>query len=62
MCSPREVAPGLQDPGSGEVHRPPGGEVWTVLACRLLGSCSSSLSVSCPSLVSALIAAARARL
>ena len=35
---------------------------WPVLAHRLLGGGSSSLSISCPSLGSALIAAARARL
>ena len=35
---------------------------WPVLAHRLLGGCSSSLSVSCPSLVSMLIATAHARL
>ena len=35
---------------------------WPVLAHRLLGSCSSCLSISCPSLVSMLIAVARAHL
>ena len=64
MCSPGEVVPGAQDPGSGGLHRFPGGQVWivTCAAHRLLGGGSSSLSISCPSLVSALIAAPRARL
>ena len=26
----REVVPGLRDPGSGGLHRLPGGEVWMV--------------------------------
>ena len=30
MCSPGEVVPGSQDPGSGGLHRLPGGEVWIV--------------------------------
>ena len=64
VSSPGEVVPGSRDPGSGGLHRLPGGEVWrvTCAAHRLLGGCSSSLTVSCPSLGSALIAAARARL
>ena len=33
---------------------------WPVLSHRILGGCSSSLSISCPSLVSTLISAARA--
>ena len=62
--SPGEVVPGSRDPGSGGLHRLPGGEVWivTCAAHRLLGGGSSSLSVSCPSLGSVLIATARARL
>ena len=27
VCSPGEVVPGSQDPGSGGLHRLPGGEV-----------------------------------
>ena len=30
LCSPGEVVPGSQDPGSGGLHRLPGGEVWIV--------------------------------
>ena len=30
VCSPREVVPGSRDPGSGRLHRLPGGEVWIV--------------------------------
>ena len=30
LCSPGEVVPGSQDPGSGRLHRLPGGEVWIV--------------------------------
>ena len=30
MRSPGEVVPGSQDPGSGGLHRLPGGEVWIV--------------------------------
>ena len=52
---PGEVVPGSQDPGSGRLHRLPGGEL---LAHRLLGGCSSRVSVSCPSLVSVLIVVA----
>ena len=64
LLSPGQVVPGSRDPGSGGLHRLPGGEVWIVpvLAHRLLGGCSSSLSISCPSLVSSLIAASCARL
>ena len=64
VCSPGEVVPGSQDPGSGRLHRLREGRCgyWPVLAHRLLGGCSSSLSVPCPSLGSALIAAARAHL
>ena len=64
MHSPGEVVPGSQDPGSGGLHRLLGGAVWrvTCAAHGLLGGGSSSLSVSCLSLVSVLIAAARARL
>ena len=36
MYSPREVVPGSRDPGSGGLHRLPGGEVWIVTcACTL---------------------------
>ena len=32
--SPGEVVPGSRDPGSGGLHRLPGGEVWIVIcAC-----------------------------
>ena len=30
VCSPREVFPRSQDPGSGGLHRLPGGELWIV--------------------------------
>ena len=30
VCSPGEVVPGSQEPGSGGLHRLPGGAVWTV--------------------------------
>ena len=30
MCSPGEVVPGSWDPGSGGLHRLPGGQVWIV--------------------------------
>ena len=30
VCSPREVVPRLRDPGTGGLHRLPGGEVWIV--------------------------------
>ena len=30
VCSPGEVVPGLWDPGSGGLHRLPGGELWLV--------------------------------
>ena len=30
VCSPRQVVPGSRDPGSGRLHRLPGGEVWIV--------------------------------
>ena len=62
MCSPREVVLVSQDPSSGGLHRLPGGEVWTVtvLAHRLLGGSSSSLSVSCLSVLPMLIAMAHA--
>ena len=30
VCSPGEVVPGSRDPGSGGLHRLPGGEVWIV--------------------------------
>ena len=60
MCSPGEVVLGSQDPGTGRLHRLLGGEVWKwpVLAHRILVGCSSSLSISCLSLVFALIVAA----
>ena len=64
MHSPGEVVPGSRDPGSGGLHRLPGGEVWRVTCACTQASCgcSSSLSVPCPSLGSVFIAAARARL
>ena len=64
VCSPGEVVPGSWDPGSGGLHRLPGGAVWRVTcACtQASGGGSSSLSVPCRSLGSTLIAAARARL
>ena len=64
-CSPGEDVPGSRDPGSGGLHRLLGGEVWIrggVLAHRCLAGCSSSISFSCPSLVSVLIAVGRAHL
>ena len=52
VCSPGELVPGSQDPGSGGLHKLLGGEVWIVTcAC---------LSISCPSLESMLIATAHA--
>ena len=30
VCSPGEVVPGSRDPGSGGLHRLPGGAVWIV--------------------------------
>ena len=64
VCYPREVVPGSQDPGSGGLHRLTGREVWRVTCARTQASWwrSSSLRVSRPSLGSALIAAAHARL
>ena len=38
MCSPREVVPGSWDPGSGRLHRLPGGEVWIVTCARTQAS------------------------
>ena len=38
MCSPREVVPGSRDPGSGGLHRLPGGEVWIVTCARTQAS------------------------
>ena len=32
--SPGEVVPGSRDPGSGGLHRLPGGEVWRVTCAR----------------------------
>ena len=62
--SPGEVVPGSQDPGSGGLHRLPGGGLWIVTCARtkVFGGCSSSLSISCLSLGSALISVARALL
>ena len=64
MCSPGEVFPGSGDPRSGGLHRLPGGWCgeWPVLAHRILGGNSSSLSISYLSLVSMLIAMAHAHL
>ena len=55
MCSPREVVSGSRDPGSGRLHRLPGGEVWIVTcACTQASwwrqqqrSCFMSLSGVC---------------
>ena len=68
MCSPGEVFPGSRDPGSGRLHSLPGrGGMWIVTLClhtqglhtpSILGGCSSSISVSCLTLLSALIATA----
>ena len=62
--TPGEVVAGSREPGRGGLHRLPGGRCgeWPVLAHRLLGGRSSSLSISCPSLGSTLIAAAGAHL
>ena len=64
MRSPGEVVPGSREPGRGALHRLPGGAVWRVTCARTQASCggSSSLSVSCPSPGSVLIAPARAHL
>ena len=64
MCSPGEVVPGSWDPGSGGLHRLLGGEVWIVTCACTQASWwfSSSLSISCPSLGSALIATPHAHL
>ena len=53
VCSPGGVVPGSRDPGSGWLCRLGEGRCgeWPVLAHRLLGGGSSSLSVSCPSLL-----------
>ena len=61
-CYPRALVPGSWDPGSGGLHRLLGGAVWIVTCACTQASwcCSSSLSVSCPSLGSALIVAAHA--
>ena len=59
-----EVVPGSQDPGSGRLHRLPGEEVWIVSCACIQASwwLQHSLSISCRSLVSLLIATARAHL
>ena len=63
MCSPREVVPGSQDPGSGVLHRlPVGCGYCPVLAHRILGDSSASISISCPSVWSELIAVAHVHL
>ena len=64
MRSPGEVVPGSREPDRGGLHRLPGSAVWMVTCARTQASWwrHSSLSVSCPSLGSTLIAAARARL
>ena len=36
--SPREVVPGSRDPGSGGLHRLPGGAVWRVTCARTQAS------------------------
>ena len=38
VCSPGEVVPGSWDPGSGGLHRLPGGEVWIVTCARTQAS------------------------
>ena len=38
MLSPREVVPGSRDPGSGGLHRLPGGAVWRVTCARTQAS------------------------
>ena len=38
VCSPSEVVPGSRDPGSGGLHRLPGGEVWIVTCARTQAS------------------------
>ena len=60
MCSLGEVVPGSWDPGSGRLQRLPGGEVWRVTCACTQASCwlQQQLSVSCPSLLFTLIAAA----
>ena len=54
MCSPREVVPGSRDPGSGGLHRLLGrGAAVLIVSCTgtgIVGGCSSSISISCPSL------------
>ena len=62
VCSPGEVVPGSRDPVSGGLHRLRERRCgwWPVLAHRLLGGCSSNLSVSCPPLVSTLVAVVHA--
>ena len=64
MCSPGEVVPGSRDPGSGRLHRLPWGVVDSVLCLHtgFLVDSGDSLSISCPSLGSKLIAAACAHL
>ena len=65
MSSPQEVVPGSRDTGSGVLHRfllwgRCG--LWPVLAHGILCGCSSSVSISCLPLVSAVVARARAHL
>ena len=72
-----KVVPGSRDPGSGELHRLPGGAVWRVTCAHTQASwwwqqqtlCLLYVSGvradnrgSCPSLGSVLLAAARAHL
>ena len=38
VCSPKEVVPGSREPGSGGLHRLPGGEVWRVTCARTQAS------------------------
>ena len=38
VCSPGEVVPGSWEPGSGGLHRLPGGAVWIVTSARTQGS------------------------
>ena len=38
VCSPREVVPGSRNPGSGGLHRLPGGAVWRVTCAHTQAS------------------------
>ena len=60
----RGCCPRITEPWQWQATQAPGGGVWIVTCgcTQAFGGCSSSLSISCPSLGSTLIAAARARL